>query len=344
MFEVKLINMKLLFVGHIQPGSTTKQRLLAFKRIGFNVLDCNVDGSLPFFLKYLDRIFCHYYIYLDWWSVNKRILKFVKDFNPNIIWIEKGLRIRRETLIKLKNQSKNIQIVGYSCDDLILKRNLSFNLINSFPFYDHFITTKSYNVEELKKFGVMNARFYDNAYDNTVYKLINNDGKYKYDLSFVGGFEEERFKSIIFLADANFIIHVFGPGWQEYLGFHKNIIVKGGWIMEDEVNQIFNQTKVNLHFLRKVARDLQTTRSMEIPGSCSFMLAEDTSEHRNLFAHEKEAVFFSSDEDLLCKVKYYLINDFEREKIKLAGHKRSINSFYSYDKILLKIVEDIKSK
>nr|WP_276598371.1 glycosyltransferase [Flavobacterium azizsancarii] len=87
--------------------------------------------------------------------------------------------------------------------------------------------------------------------------------------------------------------------------------------------------------------DTQTSRTMEIPACGGFMLAERTTEHLDLFSENKEAVFFSNDEELLEKCRYYLINEEERKRIVEGGILRCKTSGYSNEesiKRMLKIV------
>ena len=91
-------------------------------------------------------------------------------------------------------------------------------------------------------------------------------------------------------------------------------------------------------FLRKINRDLQTTRSIEIPACGGFMLAERTEEHQTLFEESKEADFFSTNEELLDKIRFYLANPDIRLKIALAGRERCEKSGYSHESTLSKII------
>ena len=112
------------------------------------------------------------------------------------------------------------------------------------------------------------------------------------------------------------------------------MIVKPGWVLAEDAAKVFCATKINLHFLRKVARDLQTTRSVEIPACRGFMLAERTQEHLDLFDEGSEAEFFDDIDELLAKIKHYLLHSEQRKTIANAGYERCVKSGYSnYDRL-----------
>jgi len=81
----------------------------------------------------------------------------------------------------------------------------------------------------------------------------------------------------------------------------------------------------------------------EIALTKSFVLAEYVPGLENLFRFGKEIEVFHDKDELLQKVKYYLANDDERERIAKRGYKRAVND---YDKniIMPRVMKDIYSK
>jgi len=98
-----------------------------------------------------------------------------------------------------------------------------------------------------------------------------------------------------------------------------------------------------LGLLSKLVPETTTTRSFEIPACGAFMLAERTKEHTELFDEGREAEFFSSRDELVEKVIYYLKHTQERQRIAAAGRQRCLKSGYSYQDRLKEILKEIES-
>jgi spore maturation protein CgeB len=90
-----------------------------------------------------------------------------------------------------------------------------------------------------------------------------------------------------------------------------------------------NATKINLGFLRKIARDEHTTRSVEIPACRAFLLAERTGEHLDLFEEGVEAEFFDDVDEAARKIQRYLRDEQALHAVAEAGYRRCIDSGYS---------------
>jgi spore maturation protein CgeB len=73
----------------------------------------------------------------------------------------------------------------------------------------------------------------------------------------------------------------------------------------------------------------------------TFLLAERTGMHQQLFDEGTEAEFFSSDEEMVDKTRFYLQHDEARQQIAAAGRARCERSGYSSVELLRKIVETV---
>ena len=162
------------------------------------------------------------------------------------------------------------------------------------------------------------------------------------DVGFIGAWEEERCKSILYLVDHGVKVKVFGDArWNKYANYSPNLTIMGRLLKNEDYCKSLQAFRISLCFLRKMNFDTQTTRSVEIPACGGFMMAELTDEHLNLFAENKEAVYFSSNEELLKKCLYYLNNEQERNAIAIAGRNRTIISGYSNEGMISSIIYSI---
>lgn len=331
--------MKILSIGQFLAdgvSNTCLHRNWALKKIA-DVLE--VDSTLchnPLMYRLKNHLFVKYKLplHFDNGDLNQQICTIVSKYNFDAVWIDKGVFVSAATLQYIKRISPNSIIIGYSPDNMVERHNQSQHFLESLPYYDYYITTKSYIVSELKCMGAKDVIFVNNAYEETFHHPYEISTKEKERLGgiigFIGTWEEERFLSMKYLADHGVPVRVWGGGkWKEYVGKIKNLTVEGRGLFSEDYNKALSAFDISLCFLRKINKDQQTTRSMEIPACKSMLMAERTDEHTNLFEDGKEAVFFSSNEELLEKCTYYMTHIDECHAISQAGHKRCVNSGYS---------------
>lgn len=328
---------RLLFVGLVEDegGQTATQRMWALRELGCRVEPLSTLRPVSF-LRRAAR------------SARRRILKRTGDrgLHREIlealarqpfdgIWIDKVLELMPETLEEARRRWPHLRIVGYSPDDMMNPDNHPREYPRTLPWYDIYFTTKSYNVAELQALGCRRVVFVGNAFHPTIHRPVAVTEEERRRLGgpvgFIGGAERERATSLARLAAAGVPVRVWGdewPAWKRRLG--ASFEVAGESLFGPDYAKLICAFDVNLCFLRKVNRDLQTTRSIEIPACGAFMLAERTDEHRALFEEGREAEFFSSDEELIDKTRFYLDRPDLRRAIAAAGRERCLRSGYSY--------------
>lgn len=337
---------RVLLVSDLNFYAKGNSRLQALKRLGARVesishtpLGGNADGTSKPSLAF--RIAWKMGIHMDTEKVNVRLPDRARAFDPDIIWIDKGNMIRPETLAALRHICPKAVIASHSEDDMYNPINRSLAYQRGLKHYHIVFVTKSYNAEpeELPSLGARVCQFVDKAYDpEQHYPVEITEGEREElgaDIGFIGTYAPERGRDVMFLAKNGFSVRVWGNGWDAFGGGHSNLRVERRALVNRPDDLRYTKgilaTKINLGFLRKENRDLQTCRSLEIPACGGFMLAEFSHEHDRLFADGKEAVFYTSAEDLLDKAGRFLDDEPARRAIAGAGRERCVTSNYSHD-------------
>lgn len=343
--------MRILYLGELEPHARSYQRYCALEDLGHEVTGISFvrPGHLPMGRgKLIPRAFSKLGRPLDSLGINRRLLDAVTSTRFDVIWVEKGLMLRPASLEKCKALQPQAVLASYSEDDMYARHNQSTYYRKGLKYYDIVFTTKSYNCNsnELPALGARRVVFVDKAYDKVTHRPMNlstEDAKaFGSDVGFIGTFEQPRAAKLLLLAEAGFRVRVWGNGWNEWKGKHERLVVEGRPLHCDDYVMAICGTKINLCFLRKANRDLQTDRTVEIPACGAFMLAERTPEHLRLFTEDKEVALFDvrNDAELISKTGYYLAHDAAREQIAVAGRQRCIRGGYSHhDKLSFMLAE-----
>ncbi len=328
--------MKILYVGQLRRGRTAHQRMLAQVDLGHDVVGVDtfqdvVNNRLELlYLKVRGRLGRP----KDVNHVNRKIAHLAAEQRFDLLWLDTALTVNRNAVAKFRKENPGAPCVFYSGDDVMNPRNQTHYYREALAHYDIHFTTKTYNVAELEAMGCRRAMYVGNAYDPKTHRpmaLSSSDMRcYATDVGFVGGYEEDRWAHMRELAIAKLQVRIAGSFWERVdASGIPSMSIKYGDLCGDEYAKAICATKVNLCFLRKVNRDLETTRSVEIPACGGFMLAERTEAHQALFEEGKEAEYFETFDELLDKARFYVREDAARSKIARAGHARCTSSGYS---------------
>ena len=338
--------LRVLFVADINVYAKGHARLRALDRIGADVkaishtaIGGEDKGHLDLSLAF--RLAWKLGIQLDSEEVNRRVLLEAKTFCPDLVWIEKGNMVKPRTLQQLKADCPSAVIAAYSEDDMFNRLNTTRSFISCLPCYDVVFTTKSHNAnaDELPALGAKRCVKVDKAFDpDQHYPIEINEGErqaYGGDIGFIGTYAPERGADVLFLAEQGFDVRVWGNGWDDFPDAHSNLSIERRALVNTWSDLRYTKgiasMRINLGFLRKANRDVQTDRSMEIPACGGFMLAEYSTEHSLLFKEGVEAVFYRNRNELVEKIRYFLGNEEERRAIATAGRRRCVESGYTHE-------------
>lgn len=338
-----LVGMKVLAVspvGAYQGNNTSVHRVRALESLGADVevIDTAFDeASLLGRLRYRvqNRLFMH------GWGVpvpditesSERAIGAARRRHWDIVWLEKALTIGPDVVQRVRKLCPRAKIVGFSPDDMCRRHNQSRQFIQALPHYDWFITTKADTKSSLAALGCSNVIVVGNGFDPEAFRPVSVSSsdveRLGGDVGFIGTYEQQRAGALHDLASAGLRVRVWGDGWRALAGAHPNLRIENQALVFDDYAKACSAFRINLGFLRKLNADQQTSCSVEIPACGGFMLAERSAEHLALFEEGREAEFFATPEELLCKCRHYLEDDRARAAIARRGHERCLSSGYS---------------
>lgn len=331
---------RIVYVG--PRSGTTLHRARALEHLGAQLLYVEADVLHSWLARQLYRVGNRLRRPPDVFGANAGLLEAVRAHHPQILWVDKGRSIHARTLRAARAVAPGIRIVNYSPDDMFNPANHSRQYARAIPEYDLLVTTKSYNVAELRAAGARDVLFIDNAYDPEVHRplALSEEQRrlYAAEVGFVGQYERERADAMVALAEAGIPVTAFSWDWDLRRHQHPNLDVRRRFLDGLDYARAVNATRINLGFLRKVNRDLQTTRSIEIPACGGFLLAERTDEHRLLFEEGEEAEFYGSTDELIGKCRHYLAHEEARRAVAEAGRRRCLSAGYSNKDRLAKVL------
>ncbi|MEM2956641.1 MAG: glycosyltransferase [Candidatus Pacearchaeota archaeon] len=251
--------------------------------------------------------------------LNKYLLHFAENYNPDLLFVNKGANILPGIIEKLSK--RGIKTANWTLDDPFGNFNKE-NRINNIQEYDYFFVFDPYYLPELRDINP-NSYYLPCCASKHVHTEIIplNEREYKYDVSFIGSHEKKREKLFSELIDYN--LRISGYRWEKIKSKLKEKIDKKIYIGYEMCKEL-NLSKINLNVHSAHSYRGANLRTFEIPATNSFMLSDYIEEIKNLFRIGKEVICYHNVSELKELIDYYLNkeNEEERNKITKAGHER----------------------
>lgn len=337
----------ILYIGSLDEYSNSFRRYRTLQEMGYDVEGVDIDMYVK--KKPFARIHYHFNVGPGVYALNKKVRRMALQMRPDILWVDNKPFITNFTLRYIRRQMPGTRIINLITDDPTGKYKYAWRLcLKTAPLYDVHFVQREVNIKELMNYGARRVEICHRSFDPAFHRKMEMTKevyeKYHVPVGFIGTYEDARESFIVYLIGEGIPVRVTGNGWPQ--GKQWKIIepyYNGPSVYGEEYIRILNGMDIALHFLRHANRDEQDSRTFEIPACGTFMLAESSDLHRRLFEDGKDAVFFTTKEELLQKVKYYLSHADERMRIAEQGWQRCRQSGYSHEGRLKDVLQTILS-
>ena len=279
--------------------------------------------------------------FLTYKRFNQALVKVAISFRPHVLLVVKLAYNHPEVLAEIKSESKTI-LVNYATDDPFNLTSSNRDVVAGIPYYDLYLSTKRSILSDLMGAGARKAVWLPFGYEPAIHfperpNSPEETARWASDVVFIGGCDRDRvhfFTPFLNLIDIK--LKLYGGHWDRYPELRS---FWQGFAVGRDYRLALGGSKVAVGLVRRANRDGNVMRTFEIPACGAFLLAERTDEHLELFEEGKEMVCFSSPEEMVDKIRYYLKHNEERQRITEAGYRRVTTGKHTYHDRLVKILK-----
>lgn len=338
--------MKILYAAGLSPNDSSLYRLQALERLGHEVVPLNAyeyEASNPLVRKVLFRLSMGPGVN----RLNSDLLQLAEREEPDVLWADKLLWMWPGTLDRLR--AMGIATLSYMIDNPFgPRRDPGWRLyMKDIPHYDLHVVQRDRNVTEYREHGARDVIKIQTAYEPTIHFPAPagwSDKDRDREVSFIGTPYDQRAEFLTRLWK-QFGISVAVSGnvvWRSVLSTEAAAaIYRSEELYRDAYREGIWRSRINLSFITHSNQDEFVHKSFEIAGCGGFLLAERSAGHMERFVEDEEAVFFSTIEECVEKIRRYLPDEAARARIASAGQVRALRDGYHNDRQVGLIVDRI---
>ena len=256
-------------------------------------------------------------------SANQKLVETANQLQPDLTLVISPLKLHPASIQALKQHG--IVFVFFTDNPVDAHHTHTNSWVQQgFPLWDAALIWSRELIKSLIKNGVKKAIFHSFCSD-LQYHFPKRQTNPTYDVAFIGNWDSSRKREQYLKAIAHYRLGLWGSNyWNTHC---KESALQGlcqGICSYEEIPKVLGSAKMGLNILRPQNEAGHNIKTFEIPATGTLMLSERSRELLNLFEEDKEAVYFSSPEELGQKVEYLLQNPVLIESIAKAGYEKAL--------------------
>ncbi len=341
--------MRMLYYGTLDWGSTSLQRSECLRRIATEFYAVDNRQVLP---EYHNRpILTRIRMRVGSRTLVRRygalLVRETERFRPDCVWVDQGILLSGAAVRRTKAAGSRVAV--HFSPDAVDAPGTGLVHHRAIPSYDLCITTKHRDVDRLQALGSQQTHFSYQGFDSRIHRPVlppvPGAADDVCDIVFIGQRMREREEFLTHLARElpEVDVRVYGRGWDSVRRGPLDRCIRNRWLRGDDYASALSNARIGLCFLNTEVQDDYTTRTFEIPACGSFLLAQRSPTHEELFLENEEAAFFSSMEDLVIQSRRWLANEAARMKAAKAAHHKVIENDWSWEARMRGCVKEVET-
>ncbi|ACJ01364.1 CgeB family protein [Rhodospirillum centenum] len=339
-----MVQRRILYAGEMSGISNTRHRIAALRRLGHAVIEFDMTPYLTAGSRLARQIRYRLQRGRSAERCNQDLRLAVEHVRPDIVWADKAVLVRRETVAALRTAGR--RVVHYNPDNPFGPRRDGCwgAFLTALPEYDVHIVPRPSNLEEYRRAGAREVRLMPFGYEPTVHfppPAGWSDRDRPFAVSFIGAPYDDRAPFIDALrVEYGINVHVHSGAWparwRSRLGASHHPSTYGSGYRET-----IWKSRICLSFVTRSNVDTLARRTFEIAGCGGFLLAQRTGDHMKSFEEGREALFFDDVRDCAGLIHRFMHDEEARSLIAAAGRCRAEMSGYGNDARLAAVLEGL---
>lgn len=341
--------MRIMLVGSQAPGALERYCARGLKQLGHDLLSFDRHAELEAKARFSQTPVLYELEQIPLRrGFNKRLLQSAEQFQPDLVFIVKGIEIYPDTVGQLSTLHSKPILINWNPDSPFdyETANTNKNIIQAIPLYDVYFIWDADLFQPLKEARAKQPEYLPFAYDPEAHApAVLSDterAKHACDVCFVGGYTAQRAHFLEALTE--FDLQVYGTGWERVAPespLRKHIINE--WRGEGDMAKVLGAATITLNFIREQNGQAHNMRTFEAPAMGAFMLSTKTRDQQKWLPAGVGAAYFADVQSLKAQVAYYIQHAGEAAQIAAEGHRLITTGGHSYTDRMQQVIEVVEA-